>query len=439
MQTLFTAGGNSQTLGCTANDVRIASAGNVRDPVTNEPITTCIDQSTLTFKADFTVLLTAQTRYDIGLYFAVDGDTNGDGARTGQCAVSTSDLSNTSVAQFTQLDASPDNCGEIINDATHNPLIVTLTLSTLCTDTDGDGNVNLPNCTSWRQSGANDVCDQPTDAFPGSPSKCTCDDTFGIPVIVEDATLQVLKSASPLTVPETGGLVTYTVQVTNQATFVSVTINTLIDDIYGNLHDASNPAVSNNTCPNLVGDTLGPQGSTSCTFQATVSGDTGQQIKDIVEVCGTQENTGAEICDDDDATVTITDISAVPTLTKTAQSAAACTVNVNYQVVVSNNSAIDTLTLSSLSDDKFGDITSVQGNVISTTCGTAAPGPGTLPAQIAQSGNYTCTFVGRIIGSGTACQNLTHVDTVTGSVTDDDNVASTPSDTATVNVIVSFP
>jgi hypothetical protein len=94
MQTLFTAGGNSQTLGCTANDVRIASAGNVRDPVTDEPITSCIEGSTLNFKADFEVVLTAQTRYDIGLYFATDGDPNGDGARTGQCAVSTIDATN---------------------------------------------------------------------------------------------------------------------------------------------------------------------------------------------------------------------------------------------------------------------------------------------------------------------------------------------------------
>jgi hypothetical protein len=441
MQTLFTAGGNSQTLGCTANDVRIASAGNVRDPVTNQPITSCIGGGTpppsFTFKADFTVQLTAQTRYDIGLYFAADGDPNGDGARTGQCTVSTVDVTN-APAQFINLDASPDNCGEIVNDAAHNPMIVTLTLTAACVDTDGDGNVNLPNCTSWRQPGSNQVCDAPTDAFPGSPSKCKCDDTFGIPVIVETAKLTVVKEAAPTTVPETGGTVTYSVEVTNNAQFVSVEIDTLIDDIYGNLHDPANPAVTDNTCPGLVGDVLAPGDSTSCEFKAFVSGDFQQQITDTVEVCGAQQNTGATICDDDDATVTITDVPSTPGLTKTAQSTAACRVDVNYQVVVSNNSAIDTLTLSALSDNQFGNITSVQGNVISTTCGQS-PGPGALPAQIAPLGNYTCTFVGRITGSGTACQNLTHVDTVTGTVTDDDGVGATPSDTATVNVIVSFP
>jgi hypothetical protein len=306
-------------------------------------------------------------------------------------------------------------------------MIVTLTLSAACVDTDGDGNVNLPNCTSWRQPGANEVCDDPRDAFPGSPSKCKCDDTFGIPVIVEQATLEVQKSASPPTVPETGGLVTYTVQVTNEAQFVSVTIDTLIDDIYGDLGDATNPNVTNNTCPSLVGTTLAPQGSTSCSFQATVSGDTGDQITDTVEVCGTQEGTGATVCDDDDATVTITDISATPTLDKTAQSAT-CRVDVTYQVVVSNPSTIDTLTVNALNDNTFGSITTAHDNVISTTCATGG--------TIVPGGNYTCSFVGRVTSSSCA---VSHVDTVTGTVTDDDGVVSMPSDSATVNVSVSFP
>ena len=78
--------------------------------------------------------------------------------------------------------------------------------------------------------------------------------------------------------------------------------------------------------------------------------------------------------------------------------------------------AQDTLTLNTLTDDVYGNITQVQGNVISTTCGQVA-GAGTLPFVIAAAGNYTCSFVGRI----NSC-DMTVVDTVTGSATDDDGV-----------------
>jgi hypothetical protein len=182
-----------------------------------------------------------------------------------------------------------------------------------------------------------------------------------------------------------------------------------------------------NTCPGLVGDVLAPLATTSCSFKALVSGDSGDTVPDTVRVCSTQQGTGATVCDEDNAEVTITDVPSTPALDKTAQSAA-CTVDVTYQVVVSNNSAIDTLTVNSLTDDKFGDITEVHGNVVSTTCATGG--------TIATSGNYTCSFTGRI--DSDTC-DINHVDTVTGDVTDDDGVSSTPSDSATVTFTPVFP
>jgi hypothetical protein len=74
---------------------------------------------------------------------------------------------------------------------------------------------------------------------------------------------------------------------------------------------------------------------------------------------------------------TYTDVRENPVLTKTAL-ATACQVDVTYQVVVTNSSAQDALTLNSLSDDKFGVITSAHAagggfeQVVSTTCGQAA-------------------------------------------------------------------
>jgi hypothetical protein len=100
---------------------------------------------------------------------------------------------------------------------------------------------------------------------------------------------------------------------------------------------------------------------------------------------------------------------------------------------VTNTSKIDTLTLNSLTDDVYGNITQVQGNVISTTCGQAS-GAGPLPKVIAVSGNYSCQFVGRI----NTC-NTTVKDTVTGTATDDDGASYAPFDDATVVVTVQTP
>ena len=57
-----------------------------------------------------------------------------------------------------------------------------------------------------------------------------------------------------------------------------------------------------------------------------------------------------------------------------------------------------------------------------------------LPFVIATSGNYGCSFVGRISNC-----NSTVVDTVTGGATDDDGANYTPSDDATIVVTVTQP
>ena len=259
---------------CTANDVRIGFADNVRDPVTQAPIISCFRGSTLTFQADFHVELTAQERFDIGLYFATDGDPNDNGARTGECSVSKITAANND-DNFINLDdpGQPgDTCGDI--NAANDPQVVTLTLSAECVEGDLFFNaatgecqatapspdaprcMSLPNCTSWRQTGANDVCNSPLDAFPGTTSKCNCDDTFGIPVIVETPSGAVNKTAIK-------AVVTYQVSVTNNSSQVTVEINSLVDNVYGDLATRSG-----STCSSLIGTTVAP-GATSNTCEFT--------------------------------------------------------------------------------------------------------------------------------------------------------------------------
>lgn len=150
-----------------------------------------------------------------------------------------------------------------------------------------------------------------------------------------------------------------------------------------------------------------------------------------MEVCAIQPNrNNARTCDADDADVDITDVWAEPGLTKTAQSSANCQLDVTYQVVVSNNSEFDTLTVNSLTDDKFGDISTAHpagggfDEVVSTTCSLPQP-------PIAPLGNYTCSFVGRIVSG--SC-DLNHTNNVTVSLTDDDGVSWQKSDNANVSV-----
>ena len=76
---------DNQGLNCTANDISIAGVSNIN--IVDDGCAFPGDTVTFDFTAE--VLLTAQDRHDLGIYFALDGDPNGDGALSGQCSIST--------------------------------------------------------------------------------------------------------------------------------------------------------------------------------------------------------------------------------------------------------------------------------------------------------------------------------------------------------------
>jgi hypothetical protein len=168
----------------TAQDVRIASVTNIM--IMDDG---CAFQGdTVTFTADFEIELTADSRHDIGLWFATDGDPNDDGAISGTCSAATPayapdgpwlDLDGT---DDDAAGSQQDTCGDI--DADHAILHPQITLTAQCLDQDGDGRLDLPNCTSWKQPGSNDLCNSPDQAIPGAPSKCACDSSFSIGICV---------------------------------------------------------------------------------------------------------------------------------------------------------------------------------------------------------------------------------------------------------------
>lgn len=414
-------------LNCTANDVQISKA------TVLEIIDECeYPGDKTTFIADFEVVVTAKERYDIGLYFATDGDLNGDGAIsqgpfpsgvTNGCSVSTIGPEN---ANFVDLDDYPttgDSCGDITKG--DNPLNAGITITAVCNDPDGDGFLNLPNCTSWRQSGVNEMCGSPTDAFPGSPSKCRCDGDFQVDVPVPPAKLDVKKTAYPATVNEPGGNVTFQIDVLNAGIDPAngVTLDKINDTVFGDLMNASNGEITTNNCHNM--DPALVSGlAKSCQFSGWVGGNAGDEHYNVATASGLdQRDPPNRIEGSDDATVTIANVNPSLIVTKTAspESVSENGGDVTFTVTIENTSvSSDPVTIDSLEDSIYGDL---------TLLGCADPG-------IIQPGDtYTCEFTvwldADVCTSGAPCSE-TNTATAVGS--DDDGTPISESDSATVTI-----
>jgi len=416
-------------LTCTANDVRIAEAvpGSIKD-LQGKTLDRCNSGQTFSFIADFRVVLNSQARYDIGLYFATDGDPNHDGALSGTCGANIiSPFSNRlGSPNFINLDPSPDICGDI--DSSHNPQIVTVRVdNVLCEDIDGNGQLDLSACTSWRQTGANQVCKGPLDAYPGSPSKCNCNMGFNVPIFVDTGNIEVTKDASPTSLPEPGGQFTYNVTVTNNGQFTSRTIDSICDDLYGLVAKVASapdcPAGAIGTIDEtdcVVPNDLAAGDSYLCSFKAKLNGEP-QTKTDTVTVNGHDTNNLTNTFNiKASAQVAITDLSPTAQVIKSLNSLQ-CAI-VRYGVRVNNTDPVDELTLTDLTDSGFGNITAVHDDVVAKTC--------SVPQTIAVGGHYTCTFDAKFCGSS-------HINKVTGTLNDNDGGDSLYQDSNELTVGVS--
>ena len=70
--------------------------------------------------------------------------------------------------------------------------------------------------------------------------------------------------------PEPGGNVTYTLDIENTSAADALVIDTLTDSVSG-----GTPFDIAGSCDDLIGDTLAPGASVSCTFTLAVSGNAG--------------------------------------------------------------------------------------------------------------------------------------------------------------------
>ena len=204
---------------------------------------------------------------------------------------------------------------------------------------------------------------------------------------------------------------TFNVTVQNTAP-ETIELTSLIDDIHGSL-------AGQGDC--VVPQTIPEDGSYACSFTVTVSGNAGESETDTITA--TVSADGVDAFPAGSATVSFTDVE--PSI-NVAKSASPVTIDepggpVTFSVSVTNTSP-ESITLNSLSDDVYGDVTTTSGNIESTDC--------TVPQTILADGVYSCAFVGPVTGNALDVRT----DTVTAVASDDES--NTVEDTAEATVTI---
>ncbi len=240
----------------------------------------------------------------------------------------------------------------------------------------------------------------------GNPISDSDDAT--VDIIGVGSSIQVTKTANPTNVPEPGGPVNFMVRIDNTSSVDTVTINTLIDNIHGNLNGAGNCSVP---------QTILPGNFYQCQFSATVSGNAGDSETDVVTATGVDDD-GNPVSDSDDATVDITDLPSSIDVTKTANPTSVQEPGgaVNFTVRIDNPSQADSVNITSLVDNIHGNLNG-QGSC-------------SVPRTISAGSFYQCSFTANVSGNA----GDTETDVVTATGTDDDGNPVSDSDDATVTI-----
>ena len=235
-------------------------------------------------------------------------------------------------------------------------------------------------------NGPNEFRNVVTANGPGIDPK---DDDAIVTIADVAASIETTKTAIPASLPEPGGTFRFVWQLQNTSPVDDVTINNIHDNVYGDLtDDIENPGT---TC--VTGITLMPGEIYTCSFTGEFFGPPGAFQSDVITVRATDSDGGTEF-DFATASVFISDVPSSLAVTKTPNRVEQISGGpVTYTVAIENTSAVDTVTLSSLDDNPYGDITVVGGAITATTCSL-------VPTIILPPrGNYTCEFTALITGS----------------------------------------
>jgi len=225
-------------------------------------------------------------------------------------------------------------------------------------------------------------------------------------------TISLTQSAHPTGLPEPGGIVTFTVQVTNTGA-EAVTLTGLADDIHGNLNGKGNCALT---------QSMASGAAYGCSFTAPVFGQAGLQKTDTVTATAKDdENNSITLAGS--ATVTISNVPSSISIGLSATPAAVTEPGdvVTFTVQVGNTGTVDDVTLNSLVDSLFGPLTAT-GTLSNSTC--------LLPQLIAAGNNYTCHYAAFVAGSA----GEIHFSQVTAAGQDDDSQPVSANHTASVTI-----
>jgi hypothetical protein len=220
-----------------------------------------------------------------------------------------------------------------------------------------------------------------------------------------EPSVSIVKTASTNSLPEPGGIVTFTLTVTNNSV-ETVTIT-----------DLSDTYPLSQECLALVGQTLAPGASASCQYAIQVE-DAGTYSNTASVTVEDDENN--EASDQDTETVEVTDVTPTPADVVVVKNASPTSVpepggEVQFTVRVTNH-AVEPLTLTALVDDVHGDLN--------------GRGSCAVPQTLDVGQTYTCYFTATVSGNAVYVET----DTVTATLVDNEGNSASQSDTATVAV-----
>ena len=210
------------------------------------------------------------------------------------------------------------------------------------------------------------------DAIHDVDQHVTASNEADTPVVNVPPDISIVNEPVPDAVPETGGQVVYKLTVTNES-FVSgdpVEITELSDSVFGSFFPQNTvTGVISTTCFALEDVVLlAPGDSASCTITAFLSGQAGDAHVDNATVAAIGEE-GSRATADDAAVVLFTDVIPAITVTKTAdQPSVDETGELVTFTVTAENDTLEPLTVDSLSDDVYGDLTTVADSTCASGC-----------------------------------------------------------------------
>ena len=251
-----------------------------------------------------------------------------------------------------------------------------------------------------------------TDNQPASGACNDPNETVAV-TAAEPPGIRVRNEATPLSRPEPGGTFAFDVEVTNTSA-VPLTITALVDDVYGDI-------ATQGTCTDAVGTSLPPGDAYTCAFAGDLTGNAGTTQTNVVTGTGV-DDAGTSVTDDDDATITLTDVPPTVAVAKTPLTAEQVAPGglFTFGVTLTNTGA-EPVTVTSMVDDVYGDLGRQTGSSCAELLGTVlAPGE-----------ERTCTFTGEVTGPA----GTTHTNVVTVTVTDDEGTTGTAQDDATVRLV----